>query len=85
MDALTQDMDNCADALRGRRETLESATDEAEVPFNCRPNRVKYICNDGDGDGDDFQRFTDQFLPVLSLLVQQHHRASQGSFRKHLF
>ena len=43
------------------------------------------ICNDGDGDGDDFQRFTDQFLPVLSLLVQQHHRASQGSFRKHLF
>ena len=43
MEALTQDMDNCADALRGRRETLESATDEAGVPFNCRPNRVKYM------------------------------------------
>eukprot|EP00435_Cladocopium_sp_Y103_P041296 s658_g11.t1 len=31
MEALSADMDICAEALRGRRETLESATDEAEV------------------------------------------------------
>ena len=34
MQALTQDMDSCAEVLRGHRTTLESATAEDEAPWN---------------------------------------------------